>query len=230
MAHDQDRVQPLQGRQRGGQGRSLQAQPVHAGIEMQGAGALGRTGPRFQMVRRGQHRRDARSDIGRHFRPRRAVQHENAGAQPQRLAHGECLFKVGNEKSGASGAQQGAGHGNRAESIGVGLDHGRRGCARVQTVQRLPVGDDARQMDCGARKLFHGQRFRMLRSRCHFLAACSFQACPFMFQTGVKNTIHRMMRVMPPAGTMAIFCGPKMSTSAPIRAAPNGAPAMKPSW
>ena len=50
------------------------------------------------------------------------------------------------------------------------------------------------------------------------------------FQTGVKKIIQMIRVIMPPAGTMAIFSGPNQSTSAPIRKAPKGAPAMKPSW
>ena len=59
--------------------------------------------------------------------------------------------------------------------------------------------------------------------------SCSSQAEPFMFQTGVKNTMPTISTVMQPAGTKATFCGPSQSTSAPISAAPSGAPAMNPS-
>ena len=146
--------QPLQPARIGGQGGKpgrVQAEPVHAGIDMQQRGqttadAAGERGPAVDVAERAEHRQDVVFEVLAFAAGRRTVQGREHGPGQQR-AEGYGLGQMGGEEVAASGRVQIRGDPGGAQAIGVGLDYRGNRAGRRTAAQQLPVGGDCGEVD-----------------------------------------------------------------------------------
>ena len=124
-----------------------QAQPVHAGIQMQPGRMRSALSP--PCLNRGQvieDRCQAMRDQLVHMRLHLLAEHDDCHigqVRPQSYA----LCQGGDEERFTPGGVERLGDGRHPQAIGIGLDHRRRLGRRRQGGQLLPIGDDRGQVN-----------------------------------------------------------------------------------
>src|SRR5665213_2846935 len=78
---------------------------------------------------------------------RRAVQHGYFGTGAEGSAQSDRFIQMRNKKGAATGGGEGRGHRSRAETVGVGLDHGGALRRRSAGRQQAPIRDDGPEVD-----------------------------------------------------------------------------------
>jgi hypothetical protein len=126
-----------------------QAQAGHAGVDLQGGrqGAAlrdGQVAPAPCLLQAVEHRDDARRRAGGLGPRLQAVEHIEAGLIAQNGPDGQRLAQVGDEEVPATRRFERGGDPGRAQAIGVGLDHRRRGGRRATPGQVTIIGDQSR--------------------------------------------------------------------------------------
>ncbi len=117
----------------------VEAQPVHAGIDHQVAGATARRLPARHLPRRTQHRPRARGQCLRHILVAHAVQ--DGEVHTVHLRFERCRFApVGHEEIAAARAFQSLHDAGRTQAIAIGLDRGATGRGAALPRQPAPVG------------------------------------------------------------------------------------------
>ena len=147
VAHHQHQLQAGQvlapARRQFGQIFGTEAQPVHAGIDMQhriqgAASTGGGGGPAGDLGQASQHRDQAMGDQRGHGVGRRAVQHKDSGLGRQ-PAKGDAFLQPRHKKRIAAGFQQAGRDHGRAQAIGVGLDQRRHHSRAGQALEAFVI-------------------------------------------------------------------------------------------
>ena len=154
------------------------AEPVHAGVDMQrGAAAPGmgraESVPFRQFDHAADHRPHVDVGVGGSGARQQTVEHIDRRLR-RRAAHLGGLGEIGDEEGLAAGARQPGGHLLDAAAVAVGLDHGGAFRRHDAVGQRAPIGFDGREID--------GQDAARLRRRRaggdeHFRRAIVRRAC-----------------------------------------------------
>ena len=154
---DLDAGQPLRRRRQPRHIVARQAEPGHAGIQMQqrrrrvARAALDKQLPARDLVQRAEHRRDGVRRERRLAARRQAVQHRQHDAGQMR-AQRQRLAQMGHEEMPAALRQQPARHRHRTQPVAIRLDHRRDLAAGMAHPQRPPVGGHRAEVDGQFRK------------------------------------------------------------------------------
>ena len=126
----------------------IEAEAVHAGVDVQDGGVEGEVGlrPAGNGVSRADYGGDVVGEVGGFGAGQGAVEHGDHRAG-QEGAQGERLVEVGHEEVPAAGGEEGGGDAGGAEAVGVGFHHAGDGAGGVARDQAAPVGGDGGEVD-----------------------------------------------------------------------------------